>query len=287
MAIEARVYQPTSPESYVHPVPSLTLVPYEGEPVYEQMPLPGLGLPAERGPIQRRHKNTGMHEFTHGFVGYEEGLTVLYMSTVREGDSLGRTAFAGHLDSERLKTTATASTIQMPGYEPMGFWSDLHTAHHIHATEGGHSVDEATDRAKAKLSKLLEPPELLERCGEIVAHMKYVKGSQIPAIVERARWELEMEAAGLLPKVQTVTEDEVQEIPENVVSFEKYKKKKEPEDQTHIDHLTNGDLRIRFISGGVITREEFIRPLRKKNPWEKDEELEDGKIVEIRLKKAS
>lgn len=206
-------------------------------------------IPEVRPSISSDLLNTAGHELNHALVAIACGASVVSISVRREGDSLGRTMFAGSVSPDTMKVIAAAGSVAACDGCASGYGSDIHHARLLTHFYGGISLESATVQAKTIISNY--SIEVRKKVEEIVAyygtHIGDIPGSLIPAFLSRARMEVNLEK-GILGNL-FVAEDEFKEAIEP---------KEKPKDYTVIDNLEDGSYRIRYAVGGEIKREDSI-----------------------------
>lgn len=210
---------------------------------WPKMTMPLSYVPERRTGISSDLLNTAGHELNHALVAIACGASVVSVSVRREGDSLGRTMFAGSVSTDTMKVIAAAGSVAAHDGCAHGFGSDMHHVDLLSHFHGGISKESAITQAESLISK--HPIEVRGKAAEIVAYLGEISGSMMPAILARAQMEFNLEK-GILGNLF---------VPEQKFDFEKTKPK--AKDYTVIDNLGGGSYRITYVIG-ERKREELI-----------------------------
>lgn len=226
---------------------------FESLPLWDMVP-----LPEKRGVFSDDLMNTSGHELNHALVAMSiSGAHVVSVSVIRDGNSLGRTVFAGSLSADAIKIIAAAGSVATHDGRARGFGGDMHTINVLSQHYGGLDKESAITIASNAISKY--STDVRRKAAEIIAHlsgthMKEVPGSLIPSIIARAQAEVEIEQGIKSNKV--VVEYDFRNV--------QNQKKEEPvNDYTIIENLGDKGSRIIYVIDGQIKREEFLCPLCK------------------------
>lgn len=207
------------------------------------IPLPFVPLPAERnGFIRAELKNTAGHELNHALLAKSCRISVESISVRPSGDSLGRTTFAGHISPEMFKVIAAGGTISLPDSQARGYGMDIYMINVMELAYGGASEKSAKSEAYVLLAGY--DPRVRVKAAEILAWLGEVSGQMLDAILERSRFEIELESGG---KIAWLKNDFSQK-PQNVENDGK---------STIIEYLGEEKYRIIYLQNGRKEKEFF------------------------------
>lgn len=186
--MERLSYAPTSPHmSPIHrePFPSAHGAIHEGLTVDDYGPF---RMPHERRPYFGDLGPSG-HEAVHLALARDPDINIPVhgVSVKRQGNSLGRTIFSGHIEPDKFKVVAAGGTCNTPfgiavGYgSEMDHDSDVAQIHALHIAYGGMNVSEAIQRAHSKVKSI--DAKFLRSLAVIIADMGEIYGEEL---IERA-----------------------------------------------------------------------------------------------------
>lgn len=178
------------------------------------------GSPLKSGPIidygfipkpenrfsHERAKHTAGHELNHALIAMDHGIMPLSLSVIPEGNSLGRTVFAGEIGTETFKVIAGGGCVDTAFGKASGFGSayspgsDMFHIASLHAQYGGIDADETVKRASSSLAKV--PENIRERASEIIASIGSISGSDIPKIIRIAELEVAHGIVSVAPHLE-------------------------------------------------------------------------------------
>lgn len=198
-----------------------------------QVPLPEVPLPNERVESEQPElEKTGVHELKHAYVAAEYyHVPVVSVSVKRDGNSLGRTTFAGHIHPEAFKVIAAS------GGAP-GDGMDMYMINLMRLRYGGASREEAKAKSEAILSGC--DPQVLERAAKLLIHIGgEVQGSRLYDLLARAKFEVALENGKQPPPLES---DNINKLRENGKL-------------TIREYFGNEQYKITYVAGGVKEKE--------------------------------
>jgi hypothetical protein len=151
-------------------------------------------LPAERI-ASPELLNTAGHELGHALAARTLGISVESIDVRPQGPVLGQTKLGGSIPLEAMKIVAAAGAVNPPYQRASGFGSDMAKVDFIHAISHGSGTPPET--AVSLASGIIQsiPIRVRYYASSIIAHLGFIHGSDLPAILERASKEAELEGS--------------------------------------------------------------------------------------------
>jgi len=135
-------------------------------------------------------KGTAAHEINHAIVAIMVGSGFSSLSISREGNSLGRVNFSGHIDPHKIGVIAAAGMVDTVYGGASGYSSDLEMAKEAEYA-GGHTVGSAVAEASSHINKI--PHDVRIKIAELVA----LQGGEVNEGEFRRIWREAEELSGL------------------------------------------------------------------------------------------
>lgn len=209
------------------------------------MPLARVPEPKNRAHLSSELLNTSGHELNHAIVALESGVSVISISVIPDGNSLGRTAFSGLLSPDTMKIIAAAGSVATHDGCSYGDGSDLFKVDMLGHFYGGITRESATSYALAIISKY--STEVRRNAAEIIAYLGEISGSMLPTVLLRAQMEVNLEKGILGDLFVPDTKD-----------YARQPIKPKPKDYIVIDYLRNGDYKITYFVGERPEKDELV-----------------------------
>jgi len=210
-----------------------------------KMPLSFVPLPQDReGRFTQGEKETAEHELNHALAAKSRNIYPDMISVVREGNTLGKNTFSGHINPETWKVIAAGGAISLSDGTPAsGYGMDMYSAKLMQYFYGGMSFEQAKHKAKSAL--MVYEKKVRGKAAEIIACMKVVNGNQLDDVLRRAEFELAMEKGEQLIAYMYVP---------NKAEESKADKQKDnnQEKQTIVEYLTNNQCRLTYTTNGKV-----------------------------------
>lgn len=209
-------------------------------PVKKVMPLSFVPEPQKRGFPSSELTSVAGHELNHALVALAHGVSIISLSVVREGNSLGRTILGGIVSMETAKIIAAGGGVETHDGCAEGYGSDRYKVDVLHYFHGGYSWESARSQAASILSGYSN--DVRRRAAEIVAYLGEVSGPLVYEILLRAEAEIseEKDAKG---------QSGIQALFMPQIKSEGY---------TIIDTLPNNMSKITYVVVGKKDKEEYL-----------------------------
>lgn len=193
-------------------------------------------LSHERPQLSSELFNTAGHELNHALVALSCGISVTSISVKPEGNSLGRTIFAGHISPETFKVIAAAGSVCAHDGCAWGFGHDLYQVDRAVLIHGGRSRESAQKDA----SKILNTfnPAVRTKAAEILAFLGEISGSMLKEVLKRAEFE-----AKIAPQDYGIA---------NLYGEEKVR------ELSSIEYLVGDKYRVRYFAEGRLIEEKTM-----------------------------
>jgi len=208
--------------------------------LYKQVPSPE----KRRGISTERIKTAG-HEFNHAIVALALGVPILSLSVIPDGDSQGRTTFAGHIPAKTMQLIAAAGKVATCDGHAHGYGSDMSKVALLSRYFNGMSEEEASTQAENIIHNYCSS-DVRKRVEQMIACVGEIPGHKIPLFLTTAQIEVNLKK-GI--NYEIPNEQKTENNSENEHQTDK---------KTVIKYLTNGDQRIIYLIGNKTEREELM-----------------------------
>lgn len=213
-----------------------------------RLPLPFVPMPEKRRNLSPHLIDVAAHELNHVLAAHATDTTVVSVSVIPEGKSLGRTILACPKSPQAAQIIAAAGCVPTHDGTAQGYGSDLFQVSLIaHLYDDGISIASAKDHAQSLIASY--PTDVRQKAAEIIAFLKNVSGHLIPTVLTRAQMEVDFE-------------NNLYDYSSKIV----YKKKREevvvytesPQKLMIIDDLGQKGYAITYVVAGQVKKEEFV-----------------------------
>lgn len=207
--------------------------------------MPEIHIPTvDYGPILRPHERNASaealsvahHEANHLLLAHLLGVQVIGVSVISEGNSLGRTSFAGHINATAFQVIAAGGACETPFGHAEGYSADMGQVYGLSFAHGGYAAETAISHAGALLGSI--PTDVRNRVAEIIASMGEITGTEI---INKAIKIAAFESSYNINSALSEQAERIKELREKVLT---------PEHQASIDR---GERTVIEVVGGGTT----------------------------------